>query len=230
MKIDLLRIVVLTPTFAASNGVERERYASANAISDHGRYGGAKSEEYLALFRAVREAARAEMAAIGWTTWAHGCDATVVRYHRTLVVTDAPNLGKIELDALEPSNAHEDRRDGAAPFAGVFENDRQIRGYHATTEYDPEGPDRVLITVRRRYPDAIGATSTQRPKKAPRARAVAQPRSTPPDSLERAPQARGDERLPVLNGRTISFAEAAKLIAAAPGIAADERIRGRRQP
>jgi len=230
VKLDLLRIVVPTPIFETKKGALRERYASANAVSDHGRFGGRKSEEYLALFRAVREAARAEMIATAWATWEHDCEVLVVRYHRTLVASDATNLGKVECDALEPSTPLEDRRDGSAPFPGIFLNDRQVRPYSSDTEYDPEGPDRVLITVRRRYPNAIALAAVQpkRRRKADAPTPDASPDLPPGFSPMGIHREQADPRLPSLNGKRISFEEAARLMGSGKsGSFLDDRIHSR---
>jgi hypothetical protein len=68
-------------------------------------------------------------------------------------MSDAGNLAKCELDSLRPSTAHEEKRDRCAPFAGVYLDDDQVRPYRSDVEYDPRGIDRIVIVVRRRYPD-----------------------------------------------------------------------------
>ncbi len=171
--IDALVLCVRTPLFIGEDGVQRERYASVNAVSDHGATHGKKSPAYLALFRAVREAARAEMARTGWTTWPHGCEGTIVRYHRTRRMSDSPNIGKAECDSLCPSTPHEERRDRCAPFPGVYLDDKQVHPWHTDVEYDPTGPDRVFIVVRRRFPEAVDVAPRHRVK--PRTTAAARP-------------------------------------------------------
>lgn len=143
-------VLVLTVTIDGA-------YASANAVSDHGATRGKKSPAYLELFRSVREAARAAMAATGWETAHDPCEVQVVRYHATRRLADAPNLGKVECDALEPSTPHEEERDKCDPFPGVFANDDLVRPYSADVEYDPAGPDRVVVIIRRRFPDVLVA-------------------------------------------------------------------------
>jgi hypothetical protein len=180
---DLLTLTVLTPVVAG-----RARYAGVNAISDHGAYHGKKSAEYLELFRAVREAARAEMERVGWVTWPHPCEVQVVRYHRTARMSDCGNLGKAEMDAMAPSTPNQEARDKCAHFPGVYLNDSLVRPYHASVEYDPDGPDRVVIIVRRRYPDIAAVVVPRKHRavvpKVPRARQpqVASPSARAPKS------------------------------------------------
>jgi hypothetical protein len=227
MKIDALRIVVEVPTYEGRDGVYRERYASTNSISDHGQYHGAKSEEYLDLFRRVREAARAEIAATGWSTWPYDCEVSVTRYHRTLRRPDSSNLGKVEVDALAPSVPHEERRDRCEPFLGVYMNDRQARPYHATTEYDPEGPDRVLIVVRRRYMDPAQAPrSTESTEKRQATGASPRPKVKTPRAIAAADEANtaADERTATLGGQPISREAGLRYIHAS-----DAHGRGRRR-
>jgi hypothetical protein len=191
---DLLTLTVLTPVVAG-----RARYAGVNAISDHGAYHGRKSSEYLELFRAVREAARAEMERVGWVTWPHPCEVQVVRYHRTARMSDSGNIGKAEMDALAPSTPNQEARDKCAPFPGVYENDSLVRPYHASVEYDPDGPDRVVIIVRRRYPDVAAVV-------VPRKRRVVVP-ERPAAAI--APKA---QRMALLNGKPIAMQDALKLL------------------
>lgn len=140
---DILVIRVATPT----------RYANANHLTNGGFQGARKSPEYIELFRSVREAARVAIDEASWVTATFPCDAQVVRYSPKMRPGDPANLGKAELDALQPSTAIEERRDKCAPFRGVWANDSIAKPFHAMIEYDPAGEDRIYIVVRRRFPE-----------------------------------------------------------------------------
>jgi hypothetical protein len=138
-------------------------YASMNAIDRMDRR---KSPAYLDLFRSVREAARLEVERIGWTPAEHFVQAQVVRYVTNLrgFNADAGNIGKCELDALAPSTPAQEQRDRCAPFAGVWTNDRLARPWSADIEFDPAGPDRVVILLRRRFPSPTETKERARPR------------------------------------------------------------------
>ena len=162
------------PVYYGDDDQGRAKYAGVNAIRDAGAYGGRKSAAYLDLFRAVREAARAEMARTGWETWHGTVQFQVVRYHRTRRLVDAPNMGVVEANALRPSTPEEERRDRCDPFPGVYRDDVPARPHSADCAYDPDGTDRVLIICRRRYPDVLPVHAP--PPRPPKATPPAVPR------------------------------------------------------
>lgn len=197
-------------------------YASTN---DVGKIDRRKSPAYKDLFRNTREIARAEMARVGWLPATFNCDVSIVRYTPTLQRRDASNLGKAELDALSPSTAQQILRDRCEPFAGVWTNDELARPFHADVQYDPNGEDRIVVVIRRRFPDPPPKPAAeQRPENA--RKGPAQPRQrtqrTPPTYLtairpaaashETAtahprPAVIGDAR-PLINGRPVTHEEA----------------------
>ena len=113
------------------------RYPSVNHLGRDGVRAGRKTPEYHALFAAVKEAAEREIVRTGWTT-AHDCvDTSVVLYRTTQRWQDPQNIGKVELDSLTA--------------AKVWADDHLAKPWHTDIEYDPNGPDRVVIILRRRF-------------------------------------------------------------------------------
>jgi len=112
-------------------------YPSVNAVGRDSFRGGRKSPEYVDLFAAVRDAAEAETARIGWVCAEYPCDVSVTFYHRDKRRRDCSNLAKTELDALTA--------------AGVWVDDTLARAVHLDIEYDPAGESRVVIVVRRKF-------------------------------------------------------------------------------
>jgi len=109
------------------------RYPSVNSLGRDGLRFGRKSEEYRALFKAVKEAAEAEMARTGWITATCECLSVIVRYIGDRRRTDAANLAKCEWDALTA--------------AGVWSDDRLANPCHFAIRRDPNGEHRVSIVV-----------------------------------------------------------------------------------
>lgn len=120
-------------------------YPSVNATGRDGFRGGRKTPEYLALFDAVREAAGREMERVGWICAEYLCATTVTFYHTDKRQRDCSNLAKCELDALTT--------------ARVWLDDSLARPVTLETEYDPKGPARVVIIVRRKFPTHIAQVS-----------------------------------------------------------------------
>ena len=183
----------------------RGAYASFNALDKMDRR---KSPAYLDLFRDTREAARAEMARIGWTTATFRCEVSVIRYCADRGQKDASNVGKAELDALSPSTAQQHVRDRCATFPGVWRNDSLARPYHADIEYDPAGPDRIVIIIRRRFPDAIGTQGRAPGVRASVGKAAQKPSAEAPATVDTLP----DGRAATLNGAPFSYAKALALV------------------
>jgi hypothetical protein len=181
-------------------------YAGVNDVA--AGWGAAKkSPAYLSLFRDVREAARAEMTRTGWETATYACAVEVVRYYRTLRIGDADGLAKVPIDALSPSTPHQEARDRSAPFAGVWVNDRLARPLRADVEYDPDGEDRLVIVVRRRFPDPLAAE--KRPRSARRTPMAANTPPAPPAPARPAQAAKTPIRTlaQLRSGDTLSLAE-----------------------
>jgi hypothetical protein len=135
MSADVLTIQVRT---FPDNGT---RYPSANELI--GKMRGHKTAEYHALRKAVAEAARAEMARVGWETATYFCDVYWKRYVINRRTFDASNSGIAELNGLED--------------AGVVENDRLVRWHPDVPQYDPRAGavDRIAMVIMRTYPPAI---------------------------------------------------------------------------
>lgn len=119
---------------------------------------GRKTDEYHELFNAVKTAAEEEMARIGWETATDYCWTSITRYKSTRRKQDVGNLGKCESDALTA--------------AGVWIDDDRAAPVSLDIEYDPAGPDRVVIIVRRRF---VAQNITAMP--APRGAKDAEPRA-----------------------------------------------------
>jgi hypothetical protein len=179
-------------------------YAGVNDVAN-GWGAKAKSTAYLTLFRATREAARAEMERVGWETARYACAVEVIRYHRTRQMNDATNLGKCEADAMAPSTPKQEARDKCVPFAGVYANDRLARPYGADVEYDAEGIDRVVIIVRRRFPDVLAVAAAK-----PRTARAARP--TPPITPVIIEPTRIRTIKEIKNGDLLSFEERDRLL------------------
>ncbi len=124
-----------------------DRYPTNNALGRDGFRGGRKSEAYKALATAIDDAAKAEIARVGWTTATYYCATELTIYRSTRTRIDAANLGKCELDAMTR--------------AGVWLDDELAKPYGAETEYDPSAPSRLLVVVRRRYPSLLDVTAAQ---------------------------------------------------------------------
>jgi hypothetical protein len=200
---------VLTFTVPLPSGT----YPSVNHTGGNAARQGKKTPEYHDLFKAVRDIAAIEMERIGWQVAANYCDVTIVRVRADCRLSDASNLSKCEFDAMQPSRPPRYKGDLRAyrhPFPGVFTNDALVVP-HPKVEFDAEGPDRLVIIVRRVFPfvplpgDAVAATGRARK---PRARVTA-PVIALPEPLK-APAA-ADEPYGMLNGRPISYAEARDL-------------------
>ncbi len=98
---------------------------------------GRKTPEYHALYEAVKEAAKAEILRTGWVTADDEVATSIVLYRSTSRRQDCGNIGKVESDALTA--------------AAVWVDDRYAKPWHTDIEYDPSGPDRVTIVLRRRF-------------------------------------------------------------------------------
>jgi hypothetical protein len=196
---------VLTFTVPLAGGT----YPSVNHLGHSGVSHGKKSPEYHALFRAVRDAAADEIERIGWRP-VHGyCDVEIIRVRPTRHRSDAGNIGKVEADSMEPSRAprFEGDLDGYRhPFCGVFTNDCFVVP-HPRIEYDPDGPDRIIVIVRRIFPFVpvadLPTTADVPAASRPRRRRA---RDAEPESAA----ARAGAAL--LNGRPISDDEAQKIL------------------
>jgi hypothetical protein len=144
---DVLTIQV--PTFTEGG----TRYPSANELI--GKMRGKKTKEYTSLRSAVYEAARSEMARVGWETATYYCEVRWTRYmpNRRAAHTDAQNAGIAECNALAD--------------AGVVENDRLIQWHPGVVQYDPSpgAIDRIVMVVIKTYPPAILADKPARKPK-----------------------------------------------------------------
>jgi hypothetical protein len=145
---DVLLADVFSITVRIPNGV----YPSFNHTFADGFRGGKKSEEYKELKRAVRAAAHFEMKRIGWIVPAPWYVLIeLVRIVPDRRIRDSSNLGKAELDALEPAEPGDPGYDPTDPFPGVYLNDHFAKMI-PRIELDEGGIDRVTITARREYP------------------------------------------------------------------------------
>jgi hypothetical protein len=129
-----------------------DRYPSVNHTGRDAMRGGRKSAEYLALFHAVRSAAQVAMDAVGWTEPAPGYVALgLTRVVMDRRRRDMSNLGKCELDALEPERPRDrgqHEREGRRVFPGLYRNDTFVIP-EFNIEFDPNGPDRLIFVARR---------------------------------------------------------------------------------
>jgi hypothetical protein len=133
-------------------------YPSGNHTGNDSYRGGRKSPEYKQLFRRIREAAREEMERIGWTTIEAPACVEIVRTLRYNRRTDPQNIGKLECDALERDLEPNPRQRYRIPFAGVYSDDRYVIP-DFRLGLDPDGPERLIITVRRDYPHPASAVT-----------------------------------------------------------------------
>lgn len=127
-------VLVVTVPIAA-------RYPSVNHTGQDGMRTGRKSPEYRELFAAIKESAEIEMAHFGWSKATDLVHTTIVLYRSTKRRQDAGNVAKCELDALT--------------VAGVWEDDSLAKPVVLDIEYDPSGPDRVVIILRKRRTEAV---------------------------------------------------------------------------
>lgn len=159
------------------------RYPSVNHTHDDGFRGGRKSPEYRALKLAVRKAAHAAMKRHGWTApapWYVAID--IVRIVPDRRRRDRMNIGKAELDALEPARPGDDRdetydpNNPTDPFPGVYQNDDLALAV-PHIELDLGGTDRVVIVARRCYPRLhdFATAASALPRKATRKRSALLP-------------------------------------------------------
>ena len=125
---DVLVVVALVPG----------AYPTVNHLGKDGQRGGRKSVEYHDLGKAVKDAAEAEIARVGWVTSTYPCAVSFTLYHRTGIFPDVDNIPKCPNDFLA--------------VAGVFTTDKLARPVVVDVEYDPDGPARLVIIVRRRFP------------------------------------------------------------------------------
>jgi hypothetical protein len=124
------------------------RYPTVNSLGSDGFRGGKKSIEYHDLFTAVKDNAESEMLRTGWTMATYYCAVSATLYRNTKRKIDAGNLLKCEADALTA--------------AGVWADDYLARPNTLDVEYDPNGESRVVIIIRRRFPDAFDAPKVER--------------------------------------------------------------------
>jgi Holliday junction resolvase RusA-like endonuclease len=177
-------------------------YPSVNSLGKDGRRYGRKTDEYKALFAAVKDAASAEMFRTGWVTTSDECEVTVTRYVRDRRRRDAGNMSKVELDALSR--------------ACVWEDDSQATRVVLEIMHDPKGEDRVVIVVRR-WRATHFATSNDVGKREVAADGIRrkQGRSLP-CSATSAARSQSEQAVSsacaLLNGHPISQSEAMKLV------------------
>ena len=76
----------------------------------------------------------------GWEMATYDCKGWIVRYITERRILDASNIGKGEMDFLQG--------------AGVVANDSFIRPITKDIQFDPKGPDRIVIVLLRLYPRA----------------------------------------------------------------------------
>ena len=177
-------------------------YPTVNTMWAGSSRGGKKSLVYTDLFDAVQRAAEAEIDRTGWTTAAYYCAVSLTLYRNTRREIDCANTSKAELDAMTA--------------AGVWVDDKFARPFLADTEYDPSGESRVVIVVRRRFPDMHFTADA--PAKVPiaarlRAQGARKPRSKPfcPPGPEIDAQEAIFGRTVLVDGRPATAAEKAAL-------------------
>lgn len=115
------------------------KYASVNRTT-RGWTDPRKSDIYKAVYDAVLDAAKSEIARTGWAKAECECFATIMRVMPAHWRADAMNLGKPEWDALTE--------------AGVWTDDRLANPCLPWIRYDDEGPHRVTIVVMKLYEPA----------------------------------------------------------------------------
>lgn len=130
----------MSDVLVVSIALDDNRYASVNAIGKDGFRGGRKSEPYKAIFKAIKEAAEAEIKRIGWTSTACEHDVTVYRFLPLRLRADASNMGKAELDALTK--------------AGAWPDDRYGNPARYVLRYDAAGPHRISVVIVKLYEPA----------------------------------------------------------------------------
>lgn len=168
-------------------------YPTANSSGDAFR-GGRKSDAYRALAFDVEEAAKAAVDA-GWEPIAYPCRVSITYYRPDRHVVDAGNLGSAELNCLTR--------------AGVWTDDELARPILLDYQPGDPGPARVVVIVQRLAPPLGLAPRAARPRR------NAVPVTIPPASDSNAPQAQewpAGTRVPTLNGRPITMAQAIELV------------------
>lgn len=172
------------------------RYPSQNHTGADGARFGKKSPEYHDLFAAVADAARAEIERTGWACASFYVEASCTLYRRADRI-DPSNVGKCEFDALTA--------------AGAWASDKLARPVHLEVEIDPEGDERVVLVLRRRYPQRV-----PKPSLAERVRLEARsaaPKRTPaaaaPPAAD-APPSKGMPRVAWRDGKPIPYEQAMK--------------------
>lgn len=185
---DVLSFVV--PTFPGGG----TRYPSVNGMWATGLRYGAKTPEYVDLFRAVRLAAWDEIRSSEWKTATDRVEVHLRRYVTTRRQTDASNQGKCELDAMAAWKHGED----IPGFPGLYDNDFRVRPF-LDVVYDPspDATDRICIAVFRLFTGAE--------------KAVVKPRLPKPPDVPHVVQTRpsaASGSVPTLNGKPITMQEA----------------------
>jgi hypothetical protein len=167
---------------------------TANSSVSGAARAGSKSPAYKALAFDVEEAAKVAVDA-GWEPIAYPCRFILTYYRPDRQVVDAGNLGSAELNCLTR--------------AGVWTDDELARPIILDYQPGDPGPARVVVIVQRLAPP-LGLAP-----RAARARRNAVPVTIPPASASNAPQAPewpAGTRVPTLNGRPITMAQASELV------------------
>jgi hypothetical protein len=169
-------------------------YPSANRQGKDAFRGGGKSDAYRALAFDVEEAAKAAVDA-GWETIAYPCRVSITYYRPDRQVVDAANIGSAECNALTR--------------AGIWTDDELARPILLDYQPGDPGPARVVVIVQRLAPPLGIAPRVARPRR------NAVPAAIMPAAGQNAPG--GPEwpkgtRVPTLNGRPITMADAIALV------------------
>lgn len=185
----------MSDVFSITVDVPEGAYPSVNSLGGNGHRAGRKTSQYHELGRRVKAAAAAEIERSGWAMATYDCHGWIVRYITERRIMDASNIAKGEMDFLQG--------------AGVVANDSLIRPITKDIQFDPSGPDRIVIILLRLYP-RVQDVGKKHPARA------GQARSTRPPALARrgrdvelhpstkAPQG----RIAYIDGRPASYGEA----------------------
>lgn len=172
--------------FSISVPLPKGSYPGVNHLGADGFRGGRKTANYHALRKSVMDAAQREMARTGWETATWYCECTWTRYSRTRRLSDPGNGNKVEADALEA--------------AGVVENDTLLRPIHLSCEYDPDGVERIVIVLLRRYPPLLTKGAPLKRGMRPRLLAAAKAKDSKPMPMA------------LLDGKPVPYEHARRMI------------------
>jgi hypothetical protein len=191
---------VLTITVPLLDG----HYASKNAEGRDGFRGGRKSEVYKRVFKDTKTAAEAAIVESGWTMADCECFASIILFFDRRARRDALNIGTAEANALTA--------------AGVWVDDNVANPPLKWIRYDPDGQNRIVITVVKLHrpwkrddekPRASAASAAERRH---RPCSVDERREEPAQTASSKRSPIIGSRTPTLNGKPITASQAREFI------------------